>query len=121
MALPASGQQAQAAPPPLQFEELNYNFESVVQGEIVSHIFNFRNVGDRSVKLENVITSCGCTASEWPVDPILPGAEGSLRVVFDSENKMGDQKKIITVITKSPAHRIELSIKAYVLPRRSQF
>lgn len=103
----------------LLFEPTYYDFESVVQGEVVEYYFKFRNVGDKPVLISNVLTSCGCTASEWPKNPIKPSEHGGIMVKFNSSGKLGQQRKIITVLSNASNNRIELIIEAFVLPKRS--
>ncbi len=118
----ANSQTDQNLPGPiLSFEESYHDFETIVQGEIVDYVFKFINKGDRPLVISNVLTSCGCTASEWPKTPIEPGSEGVIKATFNSRGKFGQQKKIITVLSNAPNNRMEIVIKAFVLPKRSNF
>ena len=38
----------------------------------VEHVFEFENVGNEPLILSDVRTTCGCTAPEWPREPIAP-------------------------------------------------
>ena len=105
----------------LTFEDSYHNFESVVQGDTVDYVFEFTYKGDRPLVISNVLTSCGCTASEWPRSHISPGSKGIIKVTFNSNGKFGHQRKIITVLSNASNNRIELIIEAFVLPKRSQF
>jgi len=46
--------------------------------------FPFKNVSGEPILIENVRTSCGCTASEWSIEPIAPDSLGQIDIVFDS-------------------------------------
>jgi len=93
--------------PEIKFEEEEYDFGKITQGEKVSHSFRFKNIGDRNLIISGASGSCGCTVPEWPKEPVKPGAEGRLNVVFNSEGKSGYQEKTVTVITNcEPATRI---------------
>ena len=107
--------------PSITFDESRHDFESVLQGKIVDYLFKFQNIGDQPLIIENVLTSCGCTASEWSKAPIKQGGKGVIKVTFDSTGKIGSQRKVITVVSNATSNRIELIIKAFVLPRRSKF
>lgn len=73
-----------------------HNFGSVSANREVLHVFRYRNQTPDSIFLDNVRTSCGCTATEWDRKPLPPGQTDSLTVVF-SESKRGPFKKSITV------------------------
>lgn len=110
----------QVSGPIISFDKSYHDFESLVQGEVVDIVFEFINVGDRPVVIENVLTSCGCTASHWDKTPIEPETKGIIKVTFDSTGKIGQQRKVITVVSNAVTNRTELIIEAFVLPKRSQ-
>lgn len=100
----------------ISFETTVHNFGDVNQGEKVEQIFKFKNSGNTPLVLQNVLTTCGCTVPEWPKDPIAPGAEGELKVIFDSTAKIGRQNKVITIRSNSKEGDFRLRISAMVLP-----
>ncbi len=101
--------------PEIKFEEDVFDFGRITQGEKVSHSFAFKNTGTKNLIISGASGSCGCTVPEWPKEPILPGAEGVINVVFSSEGKRGLQEKTITVATNcEPATRI-IRIKTEVI------
>ena len=113
-------QRADSAPAPtLNFVESTYEFGDMIQGDTVSHIFTFENTGNAPLVLTNVATTCGCTAPEWPREPVFPGETAQLRVAFDSKGKAGRQIKIITVFSNASNSREKLTITANVLPPES--
>lgn len=72
-----------------------YNFGEIVEGEKVYHTFKFTNSSTIPLVISGAEGSCGCTVPEsYTKDPILPGQEGTIDVVFDSEGRPG-------IITKS--------------------
>jgi hypothetical protein len=42
-----------------------------------NRVFTFTNTGDKPLILSNVQPGCGCTASEWTKEPIIPGKSGN--------------------------------------------
>ena len=100
----------------ISFETTVHNFGDVNQGEKVEQIFKFKNSGNVPLVLQNVLTTCGCTVPEWPKDPVVPGAEGELKVIFDSTAKIGRQNKVITIRSNSREGDFRLRISAMVLP-----
>jgi len=111
----ASGLDESRDTPLVKFNKTEHDFGKVIQGEIVSYSFRFTNVGNADLILTSVNTSCGCTASEYPVDAIKPGETKNIKAIFDSGNRMGFQNKKITVLTNATPARYILIIKADVI------
>ena len=83
--------------PIMKFEKDTHDFGKIKQGEKVTHVFKFTNSGKSPLIIKDAIATCGCTKPEWPKTPVQPGAEGEIKVTFDSATKMGLQDKQITV------------------------
>jgi len=83
--------------PIIVFEKEKFDFEKIDQGEKVTHEFKFKNTGKSPLIISNATATCGCTVPVVPTEPILPGKEGVIKVVFNSEGKEGMQDKVITV------------------------
>ncbi len=54
------------------------------QDEAVTYAFEFRNLTDEPLLVENVRVGCGCTATDWSDTPVSPGETGSIRVTYDA-------------------------------------
>ncbi len=92
-----------------------YNFGDITEGEKVQYSFRFKNTGQKPLIVSDTRTSCGCTVSEKPEQPIKPGETGFIKVVFNSSGKFGDIHKQITVISNAvPAFR-DLQLTGKVL------
>ena len=106
--------------PVITFEETTFDFEDIYQGDKVEHVFHFENTGDAPLIITNVQTTCGCTATDWERDPILPGTKSSIKVNFNSAGKMGRQNKVITIISNSVAPLNQIKITTNVLPAKTE-
>ncbi len=109
-------EEASVPGPAITFEEGSFDFGDIYQGDKVEHIFNFENTGDSPLIITNVQTTCGCTATNWEREPILPGAKSSIKVSFNSAGKMARNNKVITIISNSVAPLNQIKIVANVLP-----
>ena len=90
--------QAQAkAGPVITFEESEYNFGDITQGDVVEHTFTFKNTGTQPLIIERVDVTCGCTTPSWTKEPIMPGKTGTVVAKFNSAGKLGQQKKPVTI------------------------
>ncbi|TKC03968.1 DUF1573 domain-containing protein [Pedobacter frigoris] len=85
----------------IAFETANYNFGKITQGEKVSYSYKFTNTGKGPLIITNAEASCGCTVPEVPKEPIKPGEDGEIKVVFNSDGKIGLQDKVITVTSNA--------------------
>jgi len=81
----------------IEFTERTYDFGDIKEGEVVEHVFTLKNTGNAPVILAQVSASCGCTTPEYTSVPIKPGAEGEIKVRFDSKGQLGNQQKIVTI------------------------
>ena len=102
--------------PRISFTENSFDFGEITQGAKVEHVFEFENVGNEPLILSDVRTTCGCTAPEWPRDPIAPGKKARLKVVFNSTGKMGMQNKVITVMSNAVNNPERVKIVTNVTP-----
>jgi hypothetical protein len=101
--------------PDIKFEEEEHDFGRITQGEKVSFAFKFKNTGNSNLIITSAAGSCGCTVPEWPKEPILPGKEGKVNVIFSSEGKSGIQEKSINIVTNcEPSTRI-IKIKTEII------
>ena len=99
----------------IKFDHKEHAFGEVKEGEKVSHDFTFKNEGTAPLILGNVMIACDCTTSEWPKQPIMPGKEGVIKVMFDSENKDGQQKKVLVILSNASNGTERISFTLNVL------
>lgn len=103
--------------PKFKFEQYVYDFGQIAEGQIVKHIFKFKNTGKTPLIIQNASATCGCTVPEWTKEPVAPGDEGELRVEFNSSGKSGPQTKAITIYANTDPANTELTIKGIVLSK----
>lgn len=101
--------------PKIEFEAETHDFGKVIEGEIVSYAFKFKNSGASDLIISAVSTSCGCTASEYPEEPVKPGEEGTVKIRFNSSRRKGFQNKTATVLANTQPNKTQLRIKAMVI------
>jgi hypothetical protein len=101
--------------PVISFDEDTHDFGKLTAGEKVTYSFKFKNTGKSVLLISNVSTSCGCTVSSYPKNPVQPGEGATIDVSFNSEGKQGFQSKSITVYTNAEPATTLLHIKAQVV------
>jgi len=106
----------------LQFNYERFDFGNVNEkGGRVFHDFKFVNNGKGAIKITNVITSCGCTHSEWSRNSVNPGDSGIIRASFDPDGRQGKFDKALTVETDGSPTNQNLVIKGHVYPAKFNF
>jgi hypothetical protein len=77
------------------------NFGAIPEGRKLEVSFRFLNSGTKPLVIEQVRPSCGCTVAEQPAEPILPGKEGVIKAVFNSEGRLGVNNKSIYIMANT--------------------
>lgn len=99
----------------ISFETTEHDFGRLLQGEMVSYSFKFKNTGNAPLVISAVNKSCGCTASEYTKQPIAPGDGGQIKITYESTGHEGIQSKTVTVVTNTNPAATALRIKAEVV------
>lgn len=99
----------------MEFEEEAFNFGTIKEGEVVEHVFKFKNTGDFPVVLAQVSASCGCTTPTYTSTPVKPGESGEISVKFDSNGQVGQQQKIITIASNAEKPVTTVQLKGEVV------
>jgi hypothetical protein len=90
------------ANPVLNFSETQYDFGTIEEGKVVEHTFKFQNNGKATLNIDDIKTSCGCTAALVSNKKIGPGEEGTLKVELDTKNRKGKMSRTITITSNDP-------------------
>ncbi len=106
---------AQLPPPPaepvvvprglgeIKFESTMHDFGQIWDHEKVTRLYTFTNVGTETLTITDVRSTCGCTVPELDKKQYEPGESGKITVIFNPENRVGNQRKTINVTTDSRA------------------
>ena len=89
-------------------------------GSISVVSFAYTNKSNATIKITRVVTSCGCTASQFNEKMILPGEKDTLSLTYNPKNHPGtidvDAFVYSNLSDKSPIAR--LSLQGNVLPEK---
>lgn len=111
----ASGKEHKGDLPEIKFNKEQHDFGLILQGEKVSYIFKYKNIGNADLIITNASASCGCTVPKFSSEPIPPGGEGEIEAIFDSSNRTGKQIKTITVWTNCQPNQTKLQITSEIV------
>ena len=98
----------------IEFEETEFDWGTIAQGDKVSYIFKFTNTGDEPLIIKDAKGSCGCTVPQWPKAPIEPGEAGEIKVVFNSKGKKVKQSKRVTITANTDPGMTFINVKGNI-------
>ena len=100
----------------IEFDKTEYDFGTVIDGEIIETSFSLKNVGKSALIITDAKTTCGCTVPTWPKNkPVMPGETTEIKVKFNTSGKGGGrQVKTVTLMTNTAIGREVLKVKGIV-------
>jgi hypothetical protein len=101
--------------PKIVFQETAHDFGHVAQGTTVRHVYAFRNPGGLPLTIDNVRSSCRCTAVVTPQRVVPPGSAGTIEAIFDTADAFGQKTRSIIVYSNDPSQPVTtLTLSGYI-------
>ena len=101
--------------PRISVEPASFDFGKAVQNKTLSKEFSIKNYGTEDLVIENVSTTCGCTAALLDSKVIKPGGTSPLRVTLETRSYSGKVERKILIRSNDAATRVlELKVEAMV-------
>jgi len=91
--------------PKITAKKAFHDFGTIEEGKVVSTNFEISNSGSADLIINSVQASCGCTAAQPDKNVLKPGEKTSIKVDFDSANRLGPQEKSVYVFTNDPKNQ----------------
>jgi len=91
-----------AAAPRIRVEPESFDFGNVLPDKTLRKEFTIRNFGNAPLELDNVSTTCGCTAALAGTKTIAPGGSTPLRVTFQTRRFSGKVERRVLVRSNDP-------------------
>lgn len=98
----------------MNFKEERHSFGNVLQDTENQHIFKFTNTGEEPLIITDAKGSCGCTVPEYPSEPIAPGKQGEIKVMYKPGKQKGQQQKNVTITANTEPRQTVIYIEAEV-------
>ncbi len=106
--------------PEIEFEKTVHDYGDVPYNGDGQCEFRFTNTGTEPLLVLKPKSSCGCTVSTWPQDPILPGKSEVIKVTYRT-NRVGNFDKKVTVTSNAVQNpTVVLRIKGRVLDQSTE-
>jgi hypothetical protein len=106
----------EARGPRISVEPASFDFGKSVQNKTLTKEFSIRNFGSEDLVIENVSTTCGCTAALLDTKMIKPGGTAPLRVTLETRAYSGKVERKILIRSNDPAtNLLELKVETQVV------
>jgi rhodanese-related sulfurtransferase len=104
------------ASPQITVDKAVYEFDTVLEGVVVTHTFVLTNAGDETLAITSVDASCRCTTTGLAQQNLAPGESVNLDTVFDTVGFGGQTvTRMIYVESNDPASpRVTLQLQGTV-------
>ena len=101
--------------PRISVEPASFDFGKAVQNKTLSKEFSIKNYGTEDLVIENVSTTCGCTAALLDSKVVKPGGTTPLRVTLETRSYSGKvERKILIRSNDAATSLLEVKVEATV-------
>lgn len=85
----------------VQWSNIAYDFGALPRESYeLKHDFIFINDSNSPVTISYAVASCSCLSLDWTRDPVAPGSQGKVSVVYFKERAADSFEKVISVFFK---------------------
>jgi len=85
----------------IEWEDSLVDFGTIKEGDSVVLKYRFYNAGKTPLFILQTRPACGCTVTDFPREPIMPGKSGFITGIFRSIYHPGNTYKTIRVTTNT--------------------
>lgn len=119
----ADGQSgAQLRAHPLVWDAMEKTLTPKLGQEIVPFQFSVTNTSDKSVTIDQIRPTCGCTVAEMPASPwmLAPGSNGTFVGTIDVRGKEGTISKALFVNSSAGTQMLGITVKVPTLDEEAR-
>ena len=98
----ASGRAEEPKTPRIRVEPETFDFGKALPAKTLRKEFTLSNFGDATLVIENVSTTCGCTAALASDTKLAPGSSTVLRVTLETRSYSGKLERQVLVRSNDP-------------------
>lgn len=98
----ASGRTEEQKTPRIRVEPETFDFGKALPAKTLRKEFTLSNFGDAELVIENVSTTCGCTAALASDTKLAPGSSTMLRVTLETRSYSGKLERQVLVRSNDP-------------------
>lgn len=101
-----SAQKAVSTDDVIKMSKEKYDIGKIPSGKPYTFFMEFSNISKKPVVVENVTAGCGCTIPEKPLQPIMPGKTGKIKVQYNAAGPQPVNKDVYIKIAGIPEPKI---------------
>ena len=98
----AGGRTEEQKTPRIRVEPETFDFGKALPAKTLRKEFTLSNFGDAPLVIENVSTTCGCTAALASDTKLAPGSSTVLRVTLETRSYSGKLERQVLVRSNDP-------------------
>jgi hypothetical protein len=102
MAVVEAVAQFRTASPRLVVEKTTYDLGDMTMGEVKKIKVRITNAGGDTLRILQVVPSCGCTTAKMPKSSLAGGESDVMELNFNSQGFKGKTTKHVTIVTNDP-------------------
>jgi hypothetical protein len=103
-----------------KFNEEKHDFGKIPQGTPVTTVFEFTNIGNEPLILNEVRPTCGCTIADYTKIPVKSGEKGLIKITYNAAVAAPFNKTIVvTSNAKTPQKYLNIVGEVVAKPASS--
>lgn len=104
--------------PKLVLSSNQFNFGEVDEGKVVEAKIEFKNEGKGVLEINDVKTTCGCTAVLLSSKKLQPGETGTIGINLDTSNRIGQFVRTVAIYSNDPEQPIHVITLSAIIKKR---
>jgi len=96
------------------YSETSFDFGKIKETDTVVHKVTIKNTGNAPLLIYKAIGSCECVRAFCTQEPIAPGTESEITVVFIGKGRKGKQNRSVMIDTNTDPPEMVLKITGEV-------
>lgn len=101
--------------PHIKFKEPKHDLGYIQKGDIDTLYFKFKNDGGSPLIFKDYKVECKCTTVHFPKNPVMPGLDSVVTVIFNSKGWTGYQDRKVIIISNANNTEETLHFKCTVI------
>lgn len=81
----------------IKFEKTTQKFKKVNEGHVLTFIYTFNYTGQFELSIVPPKVDCSCTTVILPEGAILPNSTNTIKIKFDTKDKIGYQEREVAI------------------------
>jgi hypothetical protein len=104
-----------AKAPQLKFGSASLDFGRIHAGGSATREISFTNTGKKELQIRALQGNCTCVTASAVKSNVKPGETGTIRIVFNAQDRKGTQQKAVTIYSNDPVNPVQrVTFSAYV-------